>query len=188
MVLARLISQTVNRMYLWAHSVQVPVRGVRVAIMIIYLVSCVGVPAGDWNCPTAPQAGITPACRCSIKSQRSGRCCCAKARSTGPQGGCCSAKSNSRKANSCCATKKTSRSNPNSKSTKSRLPTLTSACDCGPNEVAGLILCREPRILGSVELVIAPHMVLESSPLASQLRESGERQRPPVPPPKWRSG
>lgn len=184
MIRACLISRTANRMYLSVHSVLAPVRGLRVAILIIYFLSCVGIPVGDWSSPTLPQAGVTPSCRCSIKSQRSGKCCCAKAQATGSPGRCCSAKSNSTKAMSCCARKKSSKPNSIPKSRKSHLPTLTSACDCGPTDVAGLILCREPRILGSLDILIEPHLVIESSSLASKCCETGERQRPPVPPPK----
>ena len=186
MLLTCLISGTARRMCLWANSVQAPVRGLRVAVLIIYIFSCLGVPVGDWSSPTT-QTGITSSCRCSLKSQRSGQCCCAKAQATGSQGGCCSARAKSIETNSCCSAKTTSPTNSRSKTTKSQLPSLKSTCDCGPSDVAGLIVCREPRILSSISSAVEPRHSREFSRPSSTIVEVGERTKPPLPPPKWSS-
>lgn len=120
-----------------------------------------------------PQAG----CQCGQELQRSGGCCCSRAK-TSPKcenqsRSCCAQK----QTKSCCAGKTKQGSN------DSTAPALVSACGCGHGPAAGLLVNDDPR------LPALPALILSSTPLefccpqiSSVLPE--HRLSPETPPPE----
>jgi len=155
-----------------------------VVILIVYLLTSVGLPAGDWTRTGLPQPGISPTCRCSMQSQRTGRCCCARSTTTGPTRKCCSSRDESAKTQSCCGITKKGGAGTRPKSRSLQSPCWKGICDCGPGELPTLLTCREPRILPSIVTTHPHEYICRLSRPVSMIFEVGERTRPPLPPPR----
>lgn len=165
----------------------------RLLVLFSFAASSFGIPVGDWSLTlSAENSDVSPWCRCSESSRRSGKCCCSKS-TAGATGGCCSTRKSSTattrsatpKSAGCCSTKKGANREIASKSApteKKNVPAWRS-CGCGPTDSPQLLVNNEPRIL-SQSVVLVDLCVRVGSFSASNVIASGQRSRPLLPPPK----
>lgn len=181
---------TFDRAFLRDRAVTLPSCAVRVSILIAYIFSWVGVPVGECRGTNALSHGTKSCCRCSLHYQQSGQCCCARNRASGSRFNCCSTKAKISEQQPGSSTRSCCKSSGNSSGTqdpvwpRSSRPSLKSTCDCGAKDMEGLLVCHEPRVLAQhvkdIDTPALGHRVLTIDPS----HKLGDRQRPPIPPPK----
>jgi len=172
-------------------------RVLRLLVQCLFLASTVGIPVGKWSLERSD--GPSPWCKCATTAKTSGSCCCASRNSsssrksccslkesshavlnTGPVGGCCSAKNHMGVPNR-------SRKSP-AKEDQSKSPIAwKSTCHCGPIDSAILLVCAEPRLRPEPVGVITRRREQGSHVCDYVTALSGQRSRPPVPPPRFGS-
>ncbi len=180
-------------------------RGVRLCLLIAFVSTSVGVPVGNWSrVVESDLSAPTPACRCSMSTQRAGNCCCAKspvdatAGSLKP-GSCCAASASTAtcewkkseaakpKAGGCCSQKpaaKTAKASGSEKPTSKETPSWTALCSCGPNEEPGVLVDHSPKLVAERRVW---SFFTRADDLFGELIVTaiGFRAEPTVPPPEF---
>lgn len=167
------------------------VTAVRWLTLLSFLAGTVGLPLTPFSgslftegatgtCASNPGS----ACRCSLISQKLGKCCCSRGQGKATAN-VCQTSPPAQPVRSCCAGKSKSGTSASVQAPQSgSQPTLmSSSCPCGPSTSTSLLLCGEPRLLPksmtfSTQLcVIDDLQILDEACL-------GERLPPELPPPK----
>ena len=177
-------------------------RGVRLCLVVAFVSTSVGVPVGNWSrMVESDLSAPTPACRCSISTQRAGNCCCAKSpvgATTGSlkPGGCCAARASTAtcewkkseavkpKAGGCCSQKPAAKTGASEKPSTNETPSWTALCSCGPNEEPGVLVDHSPKLVAERS---GWSCFARADDLFGELIVSaiGLRTEPTVPPPEF---